>query len=210
MNQKIIIFDMDGVLFDSMGIAQEFFIKKHPGVTPVMYKEMYAGNYHEESEKYSHLKLSEADEKKLEDQTTYAEAKSKAPLFDGIKDLLVSLKNNGFILTLNTSAFVKTTVPLLEKADIKYLFDLIVTAEISKSKVEKFNLISEKFGIDKNNIIFVTDSLGDVKEADVAKIPTIAVTWGIHDRSYFNPEINNNLIAIIDSVDELKGKLVYN
>lgn len=204
MNQKIIIFDMDGVLFDSMEIAQKYFVMKHPGVTPEMYKEMYTGNYHEESEKYLSFKLSEADEKKLEDQTTYAEAKSKANIFPGIKDLLLELKEVGFLLVLNTSAFIKTTMPLLEKNSIKDLFDFIATAETSKSKVEKFNLISKKFGVDKNNIIFVTDSLGDVKEADVAKIPTIAVTWGIHDRSYFNPKINNNLIAIVDSVSELK------
>lgn len=205
MNNKIIIFDMDGVLFDSMEIAQKYFIMKHPGVTPVMYKEMYTGNYHEESEKYLSFKLSEVDEKKLEDQTTYAEAKSKAVIFPGIKDLLVSLKSNGFILALNTSAFIKTTMPLLEKSGLKELFDFIATAETSKSKVEKFNLISEKFSVAKENIIFVTDSLGDVKEAGIARIPTIAVTWGIHNRSYFNPEINNNLIAITDSVNELKN-----
>lgn len=208
MNNKIIIFDMDGVLFDSMGIAQKYFIERHPGVTEKLYKEMFTGNYHIEAEKYSHLKLSEADEKKLKDQTTYADAKIKAPLFDGIKDLLIKLHNSNFILVLNTSAFIKTTIPLLEKTDIKKLFDFIATAEVSKSKVEKFNLVSEKFSIAKDKIIFITDSLGDVKEAEAANIPTIAVTWGIHDRTYFNPEINHNLIAIVDSVNELKEKIL--
>ena len=205
MNKKIIIFDMDGVIFDSMKIAQKYFIMKHPGVTPAMYKEMYIGNYHEESEKYLPLKLSEAKEKKLKDQTTYAEAKNKAPLFDGMKNLLTELHKDGFLLVLNTSAFAKTTMPLLEKANIDCLFDFIATAEVSKSKVKKFNLIAKKYNTDKNNILFVTDSLGDVREADVAGILTIAVTWGVHERAYFNPEINNNLIGIADSVEELKN-----
>ena len=167
MNKQIIIFDMDGVLFDSMKIAQKYFIMKHPGVTPLMYKEMYRGNYHEESEKYLALKLSDLDEKKLEDQTTYADAKIKAPLFKGIKDLLLELHAAGFIIVLNTSAFIKTTIPLLEKNNIKYLFNFIATAETSKSKVEKFNLIAEKYQADKNEIIFITDSLGEIGRAHV-------------------------------------------
>jgi phosphoglycolate phosphatase len=204
MNKKIIIFDMDGVLFDSMKIAQKYFIMKHPGVTPEMYKEMYTGNYHQESEKYLPLKLNEIEEKKLQGQITYAEAKSKAPLFDGVKKLLTDLHYLNLILVLNTSAFIKTTIPLLEKSDIKQLFDFIATAEVSKSKIEKFNLISDKYNIKKNDILFITDSLGDVREAEVAGIPTIAVTWGIHNRSYFNLEHNHNLIAVVDFVDELR------
>jgi len=205
MNKKIIIFDMDGVLFDSMKIAQKYFIERHPGVTEEMYREVYTGNYHEESAKYLPLKLSEVEEKKLQDQTTYVEVKSKALMFIGMKELLEDLHQNGFIIVLNTSAFLKTTMPLLEKENIINLFDFIATAEISKSKVEKFNLIAEKYNTDKSDILFVTDSLGDVREADRAEIPTVAVTWGIHDRSYFNPEINNNLIGIVDSVEELKN-----
>jgi len=207
MNKKIIIFDMDGVLFDSMGIAQKYFTERHPGVSAAMYQEMYTGNYHEEVKKYLHLRLSESDEKKIQDQSSYAELKSKAPMFVGVKNLLEDLHKLGLILILNTSAFVKTTMPLLENAAIETLFDFVATAEISKSKTEKFNLIAEKYQTNKKDILFITDSLGDVREADLANIETIAVTWGIHGREYFSLEANNNLIGVVDSVDELRESI---
>ncbi len=50
----------------------------------------------------------------------------------------------------------------------------------------------------------MTDTLGDVREADIAGIPTIAVTYGAHNRSYFEREKHENLIAIVDTVKELE------
>jgi phosphoglycolate phosphatase-like HAD superfamily hydrolase len=55
---------------------------------------------------------------------------------------------------------------------------------------------------------FITDTLGDIRDADVANVPTIAVTWGAHNHSYFNREKNKNLIKIVDSVSELQECLV--
>lgn len=194
---------MDGVLFDSLPIARKYFINKHPGVTEEMYDEMFKGNYHEESAKYEHLKLSEVEEKKLKDQISYSEAKSKAPMFDGMKELLEELYNKGYFLVLNTNAFAKNTLPLLQKAGIENLFNLIATAELSKSKVEKFKQIKKRYKADKKNVLFITDSIGDVVEANVADIPTIAVTWGIHNRDDFMP-YSDALIGVVDLVEELR------
>lgn len=36
----------------------------------------------------------------------------------------------------------------------------------------------------KDELLFITDSLGDVKEAQIVKIPTITITWGIHNNSF--------------------------
>jgi phosphoglycolate phosphatase-like HAD superfamily hydrolase len=69
-------------------------------------------------------------------------------------------------------------------------------------------MIKEKYGVDSGDMIFITDTLGDIREADHEGVPTIAVTWGIHDHEYFNREPHDNLIAIVDSVSDLKDKLI--
>lgn len=195
---------MDGVLFDSIGFAKESFLKGHPGMTDEMYREMGMGNFYEEMEKYAHLKTPETEEEAAKRKAVYAETKSRTPMFDGTKELLISLHGSGYVLVLNTNAYERNCLPLLERSGIMPLFSLIAAAELSKSKVEKFRLIDEKYGFSKEDTLFITDSLGDVREADEAGIPTVAVTWGIHDESYFNREPHANLIGIADSVVRLK------
>ena len=203
MNKKIIIFDFDGVLFDTGSFAEELILQGHPGMTREMLKKINAGNFYEEIKKYAHLKKPETEEERAQRHIDYAEKKSHAQMFDGIKDLLKDLHSLNYILVLNTTAFNRNCLPLLEKHEIKSLFDFIGTAEISKSKTEKFKIIEEKYNANKSDMLFVTDSLGDVKEAEVAEVPTVAVTWGVHDISFFEKEKHANLIGIVNTVQEL-------
>jgi phosphoglycolate phosphatase len=36
----------------------------------------------------------------------------------------------------------------------------------------------DKYGIGAEDCLFITDTLGDIKEAHHMKVPTVAVTWG--------------------------------
>ena len=203
-NKKIIIFDMDGVLFDSIKIARDSILAGHPGMTEEMLKEVNTGNFYEGMKKYAHLKKEQTEEEKEEHKIAYSLKKSEALMYKGTKSLLENLHNMGYLLVLNTSAYDRNCLPLLERNGIKYIFDLIGTAELSKNKAEKFEIIKDKYNIKKKNLLFVTDALGDVKEAGIAGIPTVAVTWGMHDKSYFNREKHSYLISIVESVKELQ------
>jgi len=202
-DKKIIIFDMDGVLFDSIGFAREFFIQRHPGVTKEMYNELHSGNLHAEAAKYSHLQAKATEEEKLGYRAYYSEKKSRIPLFPGVKELLINLHDAGHTLVLNTNAYDRNCLPLLENSGIRNLFDFIASADVSKDKIEKFRAIQNKYGIGKDGILFVTDALGDVKDAGVVGIPTIAVTYGVHDKTFFERETHLNLIGVVDTVNAL-------
>jgi len=204
MKNKVIIFDMDGVIFDSIGFAMENFFKAvYPDFTFEIYKELLCGNVHEEIRKINLSRKVETDKERDIRREKYSEAKSKIPMFDGIKEFLENLNKSGYILVINTSAINKNCLPVLEYSKSINLFDLIAGAELSESKVEKFKIIQEKYKADKKDMLFVTDTLGDVREADVAGISTIAVTWGAHDESFFEREKHSNLIGIVNTVEEL-------
>ena len=200
---------MDGVLFDSTKLVGDFFLSKYPTMTTEIMNEILTGNFHDELEKFkfTNKHIEETPEEHKARSEKYSQDKSQVPLYKGIKELLKELHKNEYILTINTSAFERNCLPLLKSVDIDNLFDFVATAEISKNKVEKFKIIEEKYSVSKDEMLFITDTLGDIREADFAEIPTIAVTWGAHDRKYFNREPHNNLIAICDSVEEL-GKLI--
>lgn len=201
---KVIVFDMDGVLFNSVYLAENFIRRRYPTASEETLKNVLLGNFHEELEKIKHLKIEETEEEKEANKEKYAKEKAKAPLYEGVKELLDYLKQNSYIIALNTSAYDRNCLPMLETSGILDKFDFIGTAEISKSKVDKFKVISSKYGVNMEEMLFVTDTLGDIKEAHKARVPTIGVTWGAHDREYLLKEKCDNLIKIVDKIEELK------
>lgn len=68
------------------------------------------------------------------------------------------------------------------------------------SKIIKINSILKKYNIEPNDTVFITDTLGDIKEAKECGVKSIAVTWGLHDRETLE---KGNPVAIIDDPREL-------
>ncbi len=210
MKKKVIIFDLDGVLIDSPKLVLDYFLHMFPTLTKEIMDDLLSENFHEKLEKFKETNSAreQTDEEKEMRSKAYAAEKAKSPLYPGIIPMLNRLHEDDYILTINSSAFERNCLPVLENSGIKNLFEFIGTAEISKSKVEKFKIIEEKYAVSKDEMIFVTDTLGDVHEAGAVLIPTVAVTWGAHDASHFKHESHSNLIAIVDSVQELE-KIIH-
>ncbi len=205
---KLVIFDFDGVLCDSSTIAYDYIKEIYPTMTDEVMHKVLSGNFHEEMGKLTLPKREQTNEEKEARKRAYFTKKMSAPLFPGIRELLNNLHERDIKIALNTSAIRETSVPLLEQHGIDHLFDFIGTKEISPSKTEKFYLMQEHFSIPLEESIFVTDTLGDLKEAKVAQVPTIAVTYGAQSRDHFLSEQHENLIAVVDSVEELRLRIL--
>jgi len=210
MKYKVIIFDLDGVLFKSTDIDTSFLFKIFPTMNMQIYRELVCANFYEGIKEFqlTNSKLLESDEEKTKRRDEHTKARLEMPLVDGIKDLLEELHSKGCVLAINSSALERNCLPLLEKQGIIKLFDFLGLVEMSESKVKKFEMMREKYGVDKKEMIFITDTLGDLREAEIAGIPTICVTWGVHDRSYFEREKHDNLVAIVDTVEELEKAIL--
>ncbi len=195
---------MDGVLIDSIEHMAAYFIENHPGVTNTAYRDLFIGNYLEESQKLKHLEVPRTEEERSERFAAYVDAKSQLPLFPGIRELLQRLHESGILLILNTSTYERSCLPTLERTGIRDLFDYIAAADLSKSKEEKFAFLQKHYSLASDEMLFVTDSLGDVREADAIGIPTVAVTWGVHDEKTFLNEPHAVLKQIVHTVPELE------
>lgn len=206
MNNKIVIFDMDGVLIDSEVESREYMMSVYPTMTAEAHKELLCGNFHEEMQKFklTNNAKQETPEEMETRKAVYAQKKLNCALYEGIYDLVKEFHTQGYILVVNTSAIERNSFPLLDKTGVSEFFDFIATGEVSKSKVEKFAIIAEKYQVEKSDMLFVTDTLGDIREADTAHVATVAVTWGAHDETFFNREPHENLKGIVDSVSGLK------
>ena len=122
-------------------------------------------------------------------------------LFNGIKELVEDLSTK-YILVVNSSDYENHIKERLEHNNILPFFDLIAGKETSTDKVKKFDLILKKYNLTSDQLIFVTDTIGDIYESDKVNIDSIAVTWGVHSRVDFEKQSFDKLIFISDQVDD--------
>jgi len=64
---------------------------------------------------------------------------------------------------------------------LKKYFSEILAKDIHASKVEKFKMIFEEYGIKASETLIVTDTVGDVKEAKEVGMKSIGSSWGLHE-----------------------------
>lgn len=70
----------------------------------------------------------------------------------------------------------------LEKEGLLKHFTEILGHQTHKSKVIKINGLLEKYSVSQRDAVFITDTLGDIREGNEAGIRSVGVTWGLHDR----------------------------
>ena len=125
----------------------------------------------------------------------------RVPLFEGMTELLKELSPIGISIVSSTASPLINKYLKDNKLD-KYIKE-ILGADVEKSKVIKLKMVLDR-EVGKN-IIFVTDSLGDIFEANKLNINTVAVTWGYHPREILE---TGKPMAIVDTTEELKDALL--
>ncbi len=103
-----------------------------------------------------------------------------------------------YIISSTTEIVIKE---ILEKCQILDVFTRVMGQETHESKVEKFKMLMESDGITPENTIFITDTLGDIKEAHKVNIRTIGETFGFHNRARLE---TGEPFRIADSWEEIE------
>jgi len=70
----------------------------------------------------------------------------------------------------------------LENKNIIKDFSDVLGAELFISKTGRIRKLLEKYNISPQDVVYITDTLGDILEAKNCGIKSIAVTWGLDDR----------------------------
>ena len=125
--------------------------------------------------------------------------------YDGILNVLDFLKNHNISIAVNSNKYDSAVKKLC-----KSYFDSYINLAIGetndcpkKPSPVGANKILKEFGCNKENAIYVGDSLVDIKTANNAGILCISVSWG-----YCNKDIlkKNNEI-VVDNCDELSNEI---
>ncbi|PQQ39351.1 HAD family hydrolase [Photorhabdus laumondii] len=191
---KIIIFDLDGTLFDTSRAIVETFNAVFKGLNiPLVGNENICTTIGLPLEKAFATLLNISPEEALiakaveQYQLQYRRCilpKAKELLFPGVEDGLISLNKKGVKLSVATSKFTASATALLQAAGIDVVFDEVIGADhVSKPKPdpESGRKILEYYGATPEMAVMVGDTTHDIHMANAVGLRSIAVTYGIHN-----------------------------
>lgn len=215
MKYELILFDLDGTLTDpAVGItggvahALDYFGNKYENRKAL---EIFIGPpLREQFMEYCCVDIEKGEEyvaKYREYYSTVGIYENR--VYDGIEDLLKSLKNAGKRIVLATSKPEKFALIILEHFGLKKYFDFVAGALMSNSRTKKDEVIAyalENIGnYDLATTIMVGDRMHDVEGAKKFGIDTVGVTFGYGSKEELN---DAGAKIIVDTVEALKDELL--
>jgi phosphoglycolate phosphatase-like HAD superfamily hydrolase len=181
--QKLIIWDFDGPIVDSRQLALELTQYQYHDVDEHTHRNLFNGNIFSELSKLKKKEVSEDEYAQFLEKSYWPRKMILAPV-PGIQEILKDLDGE-FKMVINSSSSTSQISNYLANNNLAHLFSKIYGNEI-KSKEEKFKLILKDFNIQAKDCIFVTDTLGDVIEAETLAIPSIVILWGYQLKEHFS------------------------
>ena len=210
---KYILFDLDGTITDSsegiinsvvyalekmdVNITDRDVLKKFVGPPLVDSFMKYFGFTKKEAEEGLRLYREYFSEKGIFENR----------LFDGMDNLLVSLKDAGYVLALATSKPDLFANQVLEFFDIKKHFSHISACPMDESNTTKLDVMRDAIAMvsaeDNSQIIMIGDTSFDVNGAKICGIDSIGVLYGTD-----TAEELKNATYLAKNVEEIRNILL--
>lgn len=184
---KLVIFDLDGTLADTIPLAIKSFSKAASS---------YAGRTLTEKEIVETFGINEIGmmravlgkncqaetlEKALTDYYKYYEEMHELEcpaLFSGVTDLLNYLKKKPLPVSLITGKCEKSCMISLHKFGIENIFDDVITgSEHGNIKSENIKSLLQKYNLQASECFYVGDAVSDVTESQKAGVTCLSAAW---------------------------------
>lgn len=196
-NRPFIFFDYDGVLINTFLEALETNHDIGIPLTADEYRQLFTGNIFS-----SVLKKHPKDALELATQYVkrYYERTHRMNIHPSMEHLIRNLAQKYYLCVISSGS-ERTIKTQLMNSHVLDCFIDVLGHETETSKVKKIKSIFETYHLGREKSVFVTDTLGDIKEAHEAGVRVIAVTWGFHDKAMLsegNPEY------IVNTPEELQ------
>ena len=212
MKKAAVVFDMDGILFDTERIYIELwegYAMRHgfPGGSEIMYR--CIGTNSRETKKimqdaYGHLGFdydSYIREVSAEFQEKYGDG--RCPMKKGVNNLLSYLKENGAKVALATSTARANAERMLKGAGIYQYFDELICGDMvshSKPDPEIFLVACDKIGEKPEDVFIIEDSFNGIRAAYSAGAKALMVP----DILQPDEEIRGKSFKVMKDLDEVR------
>lgn len=186
MNYRMLVFDFDGTIADTLGESRHIYNQMAPdfGLRQVEEHELDQLRHLSLSQLLDHLKIPKRRVPALISRGTGLMRGNIARLqmIGGMAEVLVEMRRHVHsfgILTSNASANVDL---FLRNHGLREHFDFISSTSKLTGKAKHLKAIRKTFSLRSEEILYVGDELRDVKASQKAGIPIAAVSWGFNSR----------------------------
>lgn len=193
--KKIILFDFDGVLVDSYAISYKASQKPGSFLTHEQYRQLFEGNIYDGIEQNGEKNFRSAKDffadyiSELLAITPVLKMKEIVEKFGAIYQLVV--------VSSTPSDLIQN---YLNDRDLAQYFDWILGADVHTNKTIKIQMVLDKYNAKPQDCVFITDTLGDMREAAKCKVQSIGVTWGFHEKERL---AKGDFFALVDKAEDL-------
>ncbi len=202
MSKKLIIFDMDGTLVNSsLTIANAInYVRENLGfesMDPIEILRMVNDHTLNPAKTFYHAESFDADHERWFSEYYTKNHADELVLYEGIYELLDSLKNEGHALAVATNAYRGSTIESLTHLNVYNHFDAIACyddVEKGKPYPDMLHKILDELDHSNEKSLFIGDGPRDEMASKNADIPYIMVDWGFTEHT-----------NAVRTVDELKS-----
>ncbi|SNQ49999.1 3-amino-5-hydroxybenoic acid synthesis related protein [Frankia canadensis] len=185
IRRRTVIFDLDGVLVDSFGVMRQAFTIAYaevvgPGEPPFEEYERHLGRYFPDIMRIMNLPL-EMEEPFVRESYRLAR---EVVLFDGVADMLRTLRERGYGLAVATGKAGPRARHLLGELGVLGLFDHVLGSdEIPRPKPAPDIVLRalDLLGAEPGEAMMIGDAVADLDSARGAGVMAVAALWGETD-----------------------------
>ena len=181
---KLLLFDFDGVLVDSIDVYEKTVTDCLKKIGQPLtrgreeFLELFEGNFYESlKQKGVNMDKFTAASVDILSKVNYTDMKP----FDAIRPVLRELAKNHplIVISSNDSPTIKEALRLYH---FNGIFDDILGSDFMLSKKDKILHVIRKYSVTLQDIYYIGDTTGDIKEGKQAGVQTVGVTWGWHSK----------------------------
>lgn len=181
---KLLLFDFDGVLVDSIDVYEKTVTDCLQEIGQPLtrgreeFLELFEGNF------YESLVQKGVDLQKFMDASVHILAKinyAEMKPFDAVRPVLRELAKNHPMVVISSND-TPTIHEALRLYDFEGIFQDVLGSDFMLSKKDKILYVIKKYNVTLQDIYYIGDTTGDIKEGKQAGVQTVGVTWGWHSK----------------------------
>lgn len=181
---KLLLFDFDGVLVDSLDVYEKTVSDCLEKINQPLtrgreeFLELFEGNFYE-SLVQKGINLNKFIEASV-DILAAVDYNAMKP-FTAIRPVLDELQKHHILIVIssNDSPTIKEALRIY---DFNGIFREILGSDFMFSKKDKILYAIKKYQVTPEDIYYIGDTTGDIKEGKQAGVKTVGITWGWHSK----------------------------